>query len=102
MFAVLLLGAAMTVSAEDASAKVVEAMQLIKRGEYERALAAAEEAVKQDPKSADVWYARGEANGHLRKHDEAIKDFNKALELDPKFDVAINQRGGERFKKGDI
>ena len=66
------------------------------------ALKAADEAVKIAPKSAVAWYLHGESNARFRKHAEAIKDFDKAYELDKKLVMAINQRGGERFKLGDI
>jgi lipoprotein NlpI len=103
MFSVLLLGAAMTVSASDGNAKAkFEARQSLKAGDYKNALKWAETAVTEDPKDPEAYFLRGEANGHSRNTDAAIKDFEKCLELDPKFDAAINQRGGERFKKGDI
>ncbi len=74
----------------------------LKRHDTETALKAAEAAVKLAPKNAMAWYLNGEALGQARRHDEAIKSFEKAHELDNKLMIAINQRGGEKFKKGDI
>jgi lipoprotein NlpI len=101
--AFLVLGAIMTISvAADADKAVEQAQTCLKKRDFKGALKATDEAVKIDPKSAEAWFLRGEANGGLRNSDEAIKDFDKTLELDPKFSSAINQRGGERFKLGDI
>jgi len=99
----ILLGITLNEShAGEPAESIARARQALKRGDYEGALKAADAAVKQDNKSALAYFLRGEANGHLRKHTEAIKDYETALALDPEFDVAINQRGGERFKMGDI
>ena len=50
-----------------------------------------------------AWYLHGEANAQFRNHKAAIQDFDKALEIDPKFINAVNQsRGGEHFKMGDV
>lgn len=84
---------------DDALQKVRAAL---KRYDTENALKAAEAALKLAPKNAAAWYLNGEALGQARRHDEAIKSFDKAYELDNKLMAAINQRGGEKFKKGDI
>ncbi len=88
--------------ADDDSDKLARAGAALKRADNQEALKAADEAVKADPKSAEAHYLRGEAYSRFRKHKEAIDDFSKAYELDKTFGVAINQRGGERFKMGDI
>jgi lipoprotein NlpI len=74
----------------------------LKAGDNDAALKASTAAVKLAPKNAGAWFLHGEALGHFRKHDEAIQAYDKAHELDPKMMVAINQRGGERFRKGDV
>lgn len=84
---------------QDAINKIREAM---KKGDDEAALKAAADAVKLAPKNATVWFLQGEAQSHARKHDEAIKSYDKAYELDKNVMIAINQRGGAKFKKGDI
>lgn len=43
---------------------------------------------------------RGDARGALYKYDEAIADFSKAIEYDPRFVRAFWQRGYYRAKKG--
>lgn len=98
-----LLGFNMTTANAD---EVDEALQKVraalKQYKTDEALKAAEAALKLAPNNAIAWYLNGEALGQARKHDEAIKSFDKAYELDNKLMVAINQRGGEKFKKGDI
>lgn len=89
-------------AAEDAAQAIEQVKRCLKKHDNDGALKAADEAVKLEPKSAEAWYWHGEAVAQFRKHDEAIKDFDKALTLDPEFDVAVNQRGGERFKLGDV
>jgi len=89
-------------NAEDASAAIAQAQDCLKTGDNDGALKAAEDAVKLEPNSALAWYLHGEANGGLRKHAEAIADYDRVTKLDPKFAAAVNQRGGERFKLGDV
>lgn len=46
-----------------------------------------------------LYKYRGDAKGYLYKYDEAIADFSKALEYDPRFVRAFWQRGYYRAKK---
>ncbi len=92
-----------TTLADDPAESLGKARAAMKRGDYEGALKAADAAVKADAKSPVAFFLRAEAYSHLRKHEEAIKDYETALMLDPReFDAAINQRGGVKFKMGDI
>lgn len=74
----------------------------LKVGDDAAALKASEEAVKLAPKNAQAWFLHGEALARFRKHGEAIRSYEKAHEIDPKLMLAINQRGAERFRKGDV
>ncbi len=96
-----ILGRASSAGADE-SEPIVHARTCLKKGEYEGALKAADEAVKLEPQAAMAWYLRGEANGGLRKHREAIADYGQAIKLDPNFTAAVNERGSERFKLGDV
>jgi tetratricopeptide (TPR) repeat protein len=75
------------------------------------AIAAFDEAVKADPKSADAYAGRGEARAAMaawwmprgdftkrRELEEAIVDFGKAIELDPARAESYAGRGFARFK----
>ncbi|HVF87241.1 MAG TPA: tetratricopeptide repeat protein, partial [Pyrinomonadaceae bacterium] len=44
-----------------------------------------DEALKQFPKSARLWFARGLAHSRQSKNDEAASDFERAIQLDPNF-----------------
>jgi tetratricopeptide (TPR) repeat protein len=46
-----------------------------------------------DTKDADPYYVRGEAYLELKKYPEAVADFTKAIELDPKNVIAYDNRG---------
>jgi lipoprotein NlpI len=99
---ILVLGTAAMSAADDTDDAIRKAQADLKRGQYEDALKAADDAVKADPKKALAYFLRGEAKGHLRRSEEAIKDFDKAYELDNKLIAAVNQRGGENFKLGRL
>jgi len=90
------------VNAADADEFVRKARAALKKGDAAGAMDAARKAVEADPKSPDAVFMRGEAYAAQRKHAEAIKDYDAALALDKTYLVAVNQRGGERFKLGMI
>jgi lipoprotein NlpI len=99
LFASISMSTARADEVDDAIAKVRAAL---KKGDDAAALKAAEAAVKLAPANTSVWMLLGEAQSRLRMHDEAIKSYDKAYELDKKLVLALNQRGGEKFKKGDV
>lgn len=44
-----------------------------------------DEALKQFPQSARLWFARGLAHSRQSKNDDAVRDFERAIQLDPDF-----------------
>jgi lipoprotein NlpI len=58
-----------------------------------------DKAIELQPGAAAHLY-RGEVRSALDQHGEAIADFGRALDLDPKLHVAYHLRGRERFKAG--
>ena len=52
--------------------------------------------------NALIFRYRGEAYENNAQYDEAIKDFNTALQLDPKLFGAINDRGAAYAKQGNL
>ncbi len=53
-------------------------------------------------KSADAYLYRGLAYAKKGQHDKAISDFNKALEINPKYAEAYFNRGITWIKKFDF
>jgi tetratricopeptide (TPR) repeat protein len=69
----------------------------IKRGDYGQAETMLSKAVETDPKNADGWSNLGSAQAGLRKIDDAIASFQKALEVSPNHEGAL--RGLDALRK---
>jgi tetratricopeptide (TPR) repeat protein len=65
------------------------------------AIAACNEAIRQDPRSASAYTSRG--NQYLVKgeYDPAIGDWTKAIEIDPKLAIAYFNRGNGYYLKSE-
>lgn len=50
---------------------------------------------------AESRYNRGTAYSSLKNYEEALKDYDKAIELDPQFSKAYNNRGKAHFALGN-
>ncbi len=50
-------------------------------GQYEKALAAYDSALRIDPEDADVWYNKGETLNKMGRHAEAAKCIATAIDL---------------------
>jgi len=98
----LLVAMSTSAFADEADDCIREAGAALKKGDAEAALVAASKAVELAPKRATGYFMRGEALGRLRRSEEAVKDFSMVLTLDPNYDMALDRRGGERFKMGQI
>jgi tetratricopeptide (TPR) repeat protein len=58
----------------------------------ERALGDSFQAIRINPQSAGAYYIRGLAYLGQQRFDSAIADFNKTLQLDPRFPLAADAR----------
>lgn len=56
---------------------------LLKKGSFEEALNASDEALKLDPQNANAWSVKGDILAGLSRYDEALKAYAKATELCP-------------------
>ncbi len=48
-----------------------------------------------------IFFFRAKAEYYLKDYDKAISDYNKAIELNPNFDTAYNNRGFAYDEKGE-
>ena len=70
-------------------------------GDYDRAIADFDEAIRLDPKSSIAFINRGDTYTNKGDNDRAIADYNEAIRLDPKSVLALSARGVAYAKKGD-
>ena len=71
------------------------------KGQYDRAIANYDKAIKLDPKFAIAYNNRGIAYGQKGDDDRAIADFDTAIKLDPKSADTYYNRGIAYGQKGD-
>jgi lipoprotein NlpI len=71
------------------------------KGDFDRAIADYDAAIKLHPKSADAHYNRGNAWARKGDPDRAIADYDAAIRLDPKEAAAYGGRAVEWSVKGD-
>ncbi len=71
------------------------------KGEYDRAIADYDQALRLDPKYAHAYNNRGGAYQDKGEYDRAIADYEQALRLDPKYAYAYYNRGGAYQDKGE-
>lgn len=80
------LAAKINSSNQGADKVIEEAEALAKRGEISEALALYNQAAELYPDNQFIFVNRGNIyNNHFRDYDAAIADYNKTLELNPKF-----------------
>jgi lipoprotein NlpI len=70
-------------------------------GDYDRAIADYNEAIKRDPKFSFAYNNLGNAYRARGEDEQAIADYARAIELDPKFIVAYLNRGNAYYGKGN-
>lgn len=67
-------------------------------GMVDEALKLANQAIASSSKEPKLYLARGYIHQYERRHQKAVDDFSKAIELDPDSTEALQRRGEERFK----
>jgi tetratricopeptide (TPR) repeat protein len=70
-------------------------------GNFDRAFADFDQAIKLDPAAGFPYVDRGTAYGKRGDHDRAIADFDQAVKLDPKLAEAFSGRALAHEKKGE-
>lgn len=62
-------------------------------GNFDRAIAEYNEAIRLDPDYAGAYYNRGAARYAKKEYDKAIEDFSTAIRINPKFTFPYAGRG---------
>ena len=75
--------------------------QLLRYSEFKKAEETLTEAIKYDKSNYEAYYYRGCARVNAMKFDEAIADFEKAIELKPDYADAYFNLGRTYYMKHD-
>lgn len=67
-------------------------LKQVSAGEFDKAIASWEKALKINPNLSEAWHNRGSALGRLGKYEEAVKSFQRALAIEPLNYQAWNDR----------
>jgi lipoprotein NlpI len=71
------------------------------KGDYARAIADYDQAIRLNSESALLFYNRGSAYQHRGDYERAIQDYEQAIRLDPTSARAITSRGRVNHLKGN-
>ena len=69
--------------------------------DYEKAIAYFDEVIRLNSTDPDVYYWRGESRRYLKQYEEAIDDFDKAIELKDEDDMNYYKARGSARKELD-
>jgi len=75
--------------------------QLLRYSEFKKAEETLTKAIKYDKNNFEAYYYRGCAKVNAMKYDEAIADFEKAIELKPDYADAYFNLGRTYYMKND-
>ena len=67
-------------------------LKQVSSGEFDKAIASWEKALKINPNLSEAWHNRGSALGRLGKYKEAVESFQRALAIEPRNYQAWNDR----------
>ena len=68
--------------------------------EWQTLIRQASQCIKEWPDAGLGYFCRGKAKDELGRHEEAIKDYDMAIELEPDFATAYNNRGTAKDELG--
>ncbi len=71
----------------------------IAANEYDRAIATLNDVISNDPENPELWNVKGQLLEAQKDINGAIECFNKALELNPKFALALGNMGRMYFNQ---
>jgi antitoxin component YwqK of YwqJK toxin-antitoxin module len=73
-----------------------------KQGDYATAIKVYTQCIQMDNGFADTYFARGMAELHNFQLDDAVKDFDKAIEIEPYYTEAIANRALCKIRKNQV
>jgi tetratricopeptide (TPR) repeat protein len=85
-----------------ARAKVAEGDRAFNAKDFRAALFAYQDAISADPGNAEALLKAGNAYARLGHDDEAIEQWNRALQLDPQSAAARDAIAAARERKGEL
>ena len=80
-------------SGEANDAKIAQAKSLYNSGKYDEAVQIYDDLLKRNPNDANLHFLKGAAKEKLLKKQEALLEYQTAVELDPKLERAWQQIG---------
>jgi tetratricopeptide (TPR) repeat protein len=83
------------------SQQLADAVKYIDNEQYTRAKSTLNSIIKANPTKGDAYYQLGLVYLQIEKIDSALVSFNKAKEVDPKFNLAFVGVGNALYQKGD-
>lgn len=82
--------------------KLEQAVELLKSGDFNRALSQLNALIAEGSEDPDVYSYRGVVLLNLNRKPEALKDFDKAVDLQPDYSYRYASRAFARDAMGDI
>lgn len=80
---------------------VLEAKTALANAEYSDAVTKFDVVIKEDNDNAELYEGRGDSYAGMKKYDEAIKDYHKAIELDSSNEDLYKKGVKAGLKTGD-
>ena len=71
-------------------------------GQYEKALNDYQRYLKYDPNNANFWYESGMVQRVMKRHGDAVKSLDRALQLNPKLGIAYLGRARSKALGGNL
>ena len=79
-----------------------KAVKAIKKEEYSQAVELLQKVVDKNPKDANAWNYMGYSLRNLKKYDEALAAYEKALKIKPKHKGALEHLGELYLQTGQL
>jgi len=79
----------------------LKAQEAEKNADFENAFSFYKKAIRVDRKYIDAYSSRGLLHQKLKKHDKAIRDFSKIIEIDETNWLALHNRANSYTAQGD-